>query len=62
MDYFESNYITFRELLGPCLSQINLNMLILYYGITLLESEPSSISTLLCLTFDKLKLILEYCG
>ena len=57
MDKFVSSYITLIVLVGSCLSEINT-----VYSVTLSESEPSSLSSLLFSTFDELKLILEFYG
>ena len=62
MDNSEYNYITFRVLLSYYLSESNIYLSLKYYDIIQPESEPSSLSSLLFLTFDELKLIHEYCG
>ena len=61
MDNSEYNYITFRVLLGYYLSESNIYLSLKYYDIMQPESEPSSLSSLLFLTYDELNIILEYC-
>ena len=61
MNNFESNYcITLIVLLDSYLSEINMYILLWLYDITLLDSKPSILSSLLFLTLDELKSILEY--
>ena len=53
MENCEANCIVLRSLLGSCLSDINKNMPLWYYGILLPEEEEDcSLSYLLNLTID----------
>ena len=59
MEDCEANCVVLRSLLASCLSDINRNMLLWYYGILLPEEEEDcSLSYLLNLTIDELKKIL----
>ena len=56
MEDYEANCVVIRSLLGSCLSNINKNMTLWYYGILLLEEEKDcSLSYLLNFTIDELK-------
>ena len=53
MEDCKANYVVLRSLLGSCLSDINKNMPLWYYGILLPEEEEyCSLSYLLNLTID----------
>ena len=64
MEDCEANCIVLRSLLGSYLFDINKNMPFWHYGILLPEEEEEecSLSSLLNLTIDELKQILELCG
>ena len=63
MDDCEARCVVLRSLFGSCLSDINKNMPLWYYGILLPEEEEDcNLSYLLNLTIDELKSILELCG
>ena len=63
MEDREANCVVIRSLLGSCLSDINKNMTLWYYGILLPEEEEDcSLSYLLNWVIDELKKILELCG
>ena len=63
MENCEANCIVLRSLLGSCLSDINKNMPLWYYGILLPEEEEDcSLSYLLNSTIYELKKMLELYG
>ena len=63
MEDCEANGVVLRSLFGSCLSDINKNMPLWYYGIPLPEEEEDcSLSYLSNLSIDELKSILELCG